>query len=69
MIKLRSYTFRVNYSPQRDAYIGTCDQFPRLSYVDADLATAIKGITHRVLYVLDDPEMENDDEQKTTGHT
>lgn len=38
------YSYRVGWSPEDDAYVGTVVEFPSLSWLDADRASAFGGI-------------------------
>ena len=69
MFNLHSYTFRANYSPQDDKYIGTCDQVPSLSHIDKDIPSTIKGITELVLGVIADLNKDEDNDKHSTAET
>jgi predicted HicB family RNase H-like nuclease len=48
------YSYRVGWSPEDDAYVGTVIEFPSLSWVDADRTTAFAGIQRLVADVVAD---------------
>lgn len=47
MVKQR-YTFKVKWSYDDQEYVGLCDQFPSLSYLDKNEHKALAGIMQLV---------------------
>jgi hypothetical protein len=47
------YTYRVEWSPEDNEWVGLCDQFPSLSWLDPDKARALAGIERLVRNVAD----------------
>jgi predicted HicB family RNase H-like nuclease len=48
------YTYRISWSSSDSEYVGTCAEFPSLSWLDEDQVEALKGIKHLVSDVIDD---------------
>lgn len=48
------YTYRVRWSPDDQEHVATVDEFPSLSWLDADPRAALEGIQHLVTEVLAD---------------
>jgi hypothetical protein len=48
------YGYRVLWSPEDKAYVGTCDEFPSLSHVDDAAVAALDGIRMLVATVVQD---------------
>jgi predicted HicB family RNase H-like nuclease len=48
------YTYRVFWSPEDEEFVGVCAEFPNLSWLDPDQATAFSGIVSLVQSCLDD---------------
>lgn len=48
------YTYRVRWSPEDDAYVGTVAELPSLSWVADEQTAAFEGIRHLVSEVLED---------------
>lgn len=48
------YTYRVRWSAEDDAYVGTVAELPSLSWIAADQVEAFQGIRELVAGVLDD---------------
>ena len=38
------YTYRIIWSVKEEKYVGLCDEFPSLSYLDKNLENALAGI-------------------------
>lgn len=45
----RHYTYQVAWSPEDEEYVGTCLEFPSLSWLGKSTRSALTGITHRWL--------------------
>lgn len=48
------YTYRVSWSPEDGEYVGTCAEFPSLSWLAKTPAAALTGITRVVADVVVD---------------
>jgi len=48
------YTYRVEWSPEDDEWVGLVAEFPSLSWLDPDLVEAMRGIRDLVESVVDD---------------
>lgn len=48
------YTYRVRWSPDDQEHVATVDEFPSLSWLDADPRAALEGIQRLVTEVLAD---------------
>lgn len=46
------YTYRVRWSPDDQEHVATVDEFPSLSWLDADPREALNGIQNLVAEVL-----------------
>ena len=42
------YTYRIIWSDKEQQYVGLCDEFPSLSYLDKNLEKALAGIRNLV---------------------
>ena len=47
------YTYKVEWSDEDNEWVGLCDQFPSLSWLDPDKARALAGIERLVRNVAD----------------
>ncbi len=54
MVKADHYTYRVRWSAEDQAYVGTVAELPSLSWLSVDQADAFRGIRALVADVLDD---------------
>lgn len=54
MTQAEHYTYRVHWSPEDDAFVGTVAEFPSLSWVATDQLKAFRGIRQLVQDVLED---------------
>ncbi len=50
----RHYSYRVIWSPEDEQYVGLCDEFPLLSWLDNSQDSAWHGILHLVKDVVAD---------------
>lgn len=50
----RHYSYRVIWSPEDEQYVGLCDEFPLLSWLDNSQDKALHGIVHLVRDVIID---------------
>lgn len=48
------YGYRVLWSPEDKAYVGTCDALPSLSHIDDTAIAALDGIQALVATVVED---------------
>jgi predicted HicB family RNase H-like nuclease len=48
------YTYRVTWSPDDQEFVGTCAEFPSLSWLEADDIDALRGIKKLVAEVAED---------------
>lgn len=48
------YTYRVTWSSLDGEYVGLCEEFPSLSWLDSDQEKAFKGIVAVVEQVVED---------------
>jgi predicted RNase H-like HicB family nuclease len=48
------YTYQTRYSDEDNEYVGTCLQFPSLSWLDPDREKALEGIKRLVRNVIED---------------
>ncbi len=48
------YTYRVSWSPEDEEFVGTCTEFPSLSWLSEDEIGAFDGIRRLVRDVLSD---------------
>jgi hypothetical protein len=48
------FRFYVNWSDEDQEYIGTCQEFPSLSYCNIDKTKVLGGIVNLVLDILND---------------
>lgn len=48
------YTYRVRWSPDDQEHVATVDEFPSLSWLDADPRAALEGIQRLITEVLAD---------------
>lgn len=68
------YTYRVTWSEDDQEYLGTCAEFPSLSWLDPDEDEAFKGIRRLVHDVVDDMTANAEEippplsEKKYSGH-
>lgn len=53
-MKAEDYTYRVEWSAADNEYIGTCLEFPSLSWLNPNRQKALEGITKLVRDVLID---------------
>jgi predicted RNase H-like HicB family nuclease len=54
MKKLDQYTYRVSWSEEDEEYVGTCAEFPSLSWLDSTPERALAGIRKVVSRCLAD---------------
>ncbi|HMA91261.1 MAG TPA: toxin-antitoxin system HicB family antitoxin [Polyangiaceae bacterium] len=54
MAKVDRYTYRVSWSEEDGEFVGTCVEFPSLSWLDKKQEGALKGIRKLVLDCLKD---------------
>ncbi len=54
MKKLDQYTYRVSWSEEDEEYVGTCAEFPSLSWLDSTPEEALAGIRKMVSRCLAD---------------
>jgi predicted HicB family RNase H-like nuclease len=54
MKKLDQYTYRVSWSEEDEEYVGTCAEFPSLSWLDSTPENALAGIRKVVARCLAD---------------
>lgn len=54
MVEVTHYTYRVSWSPEDREFIGTCLEFPSLSWLDATQKDALLGIEQVVESVVAD---------------
>ncbi|AXE36158.1 antitoxin HicB [Chromobacterium phragmitis] len=50
----KHYSYRVIWSPEDEQYVGLCDEFPLLSWLDNSQDKALRGIVHLVHDVIID---------------
>jgi hypothetical protein len=50
----KGYTYQVRFSDEDKEYVGTCLQFPSLSWLDPDEKRVLEGIKRLVRNVTDD---------------
>ncbi len=48
------YTYRVQWSPEDDEYVGLCAEFPGLSHLDDTMTAALLGIADLVKSLVND---------------
>lgn len=53
-LKALKYTYHVIWSVEDNEYVGLCDEFPSLSWLDAEQTKAFSGIIDLVAEVLSD---------------
>ena len=51
---MNRYTYRVEWSPERDEYVGECLEFPSLSHYAQTVREAIAGVEEAVDRYVDD---------------
>jgi hypothetical protein len=49
---MKKYTFQVKYSAEDKEFVGTCDEFPSISWLDANELNALSGIFALVLLTV-----------------
>ena len=54
------YTYRVTWSHEDEEYLGLCVEFPSLSWLDNDYASALQGIRNVVAEVVSDMQSNNE---------
>lgn len=54
MTDAKRFTYQVRWSEQDQEYVGTCVEFPSMSWLDADQVKAFFGIVAAVRDVLED---------------
>lgn len=54
------YTYRTAWSEEDGEFVGTCDEFPSLSYLNPSPFDAMGGIMYLVETTKDDPVAEGD---------
>jgi hypothetical protein len=54
------YTYQVTWSPEDEKFVGVCAEFPNLSWLDPDQATAFSGIATLVQSCLDNAQTYGD---------
>jgi predicted HicB family RNase H-like nuclease len=54
MKKLDQYTYRVSWSEEDEEYVGTCAEFPSLSWLDSTPENALAGVRKVVARCLAD---------------
>jgi len=60
-LEISKFTYRVTWSEEDDAFIGTCAEFPSLSWLDETPEEALKGIGRVVKECIDDLMRDNED--------
>lgn len=50
------YSFNVSFSPENDAFLGTCEEFPSLAVHGKTSQSALSDITALVNYIIKDME-------------
>jgi len=50
----KQYTYRVTWSAEDSEYVGSCAEFPSLSWLDTDQSKAFLGIVDVVNNIVDD---------------
>ena len=60
-LEISKYTYRVTWSEDDDEFIGTCAEFPSLSWLDGTPEEALKGIGLVVKECIDDLKQNNED--------
>ncbi|MEF2231997.1 MAG: toxin-antitoxin system HicB family antitoxin [Pseudodesulfovibrio sp.] len=59
-MNVKHYTYRVLWSEEDQEYVGLCAEFPALSWLDEEQATALEGIVRLVRDVVADLEASNE---------
>lgn len=54
MVEAQKYTYRVAWSPEDEEFVCTVAEFPSLSWLDSDSASALSGAIELVADVLRD---------------
>jgi predicted HicB family RNase H-like nuclease len=54
MTNHKHYTYRVTWSEEDQEYVGLCAEFPSLSFLDQNMASALEGIVDLVGEVVVD---------------
>lgn len=54
MVNAEHYTYRVRWSAEDEEFVGTCAEFPSLSYLDSEQRSAMVGIVELVKSVIAD---------------
>jgi predicted HicB family RNase H-like nuclease len=54
------YSYRVTWSPEDKEYVGLCAEFPSLSWLAPDHASALSGVMQLVADVVDDLRQNNE---------
>jgi hypothetical protein len=49
---MKRYAFQVKYSDEDKEFVGTCDEFPSISWLDANELNALSGIFALVLLTV-----------------
>lgn len=53
MIEIEKYTYHIIWSDEDEEFVGLCEEFPSLSYLDSCQEVALKGIVQLVKSVVD----------------
>lgn len=56
MINPEHYTYKVTWSPEDQAFVGLCAEYPSLSYLDENRFAALEGMVNLVKEVVKDME-------------
>jgi len=56
MINCDRYSYKLTWSVEDREFVGLCVEFPSLSYLDENCATALEGITNLVENIVADME-------------
>ena len=54
MVDHQHYTYRITWSEDDGEFVALCAEFPSLSFLASDQATALKGLTKLVKQVVED---------------
>ena len=57
-MSLNPFTYRVFWSPEDEAYVGNCAEFPSLSHLDSSHERALRGIKQLVATIVADLQSE-----------
>lgn len=60
MINHEHYTYRVIWSEEDGEFVGLCDEFPGISWLEENQADALKGIVDAVGEIIEDMTANNE---------